>query len=114
MQDLYTQYGNSGIFNASNPKNPLKDFSFVFVPYCTGDVHSGTKDDWFCNRCLQILQRYVGSFNFIKAVDFIQPYFNYKEVEEVVLFGLSAGGYGVYVNFLGSITNDFQMQKLQS
>ncbi len=99
MQDLYTQYGNSGIFNASNPKNPLKDFSFVFVPYCTGDVHSGTKDVGFATGVADT-QRYVGSFNFIKAVDFIQPYFNYKEVEEVVLFGLSAGGYGVYVNFL--------------
>jgi hypothetical protein len=33
-------------------------------------------------------------------MDFIEPYFDNKGVEEVVLFGMSAGGYGVYVNFL--------------
>lgn len=91
--------GHDGIFNPDNPKNPLKDYSFVFIPYCTGDVHSGTRTN---GRALGVAdtQRYVGSFNFIKAMDFIQPYFNYKNVEEVVLFGMSAGGYGVYVNFL--------------
>ena len=96
---LSAAYAHSGIFDADNDKNPLKDFSFVFVPYCTGDVHSGTKPD---GRALGVsdTQRYVGSFNFIKAVDFIKPYFDYNKVEEVVLFGMSAGGYGVYVNFL--------------
>src|SRR5512132_4366275 len=29
------------IFDRAAPGNPYKDFSFVFVPYCTGDVHSG-------------------------------------------------------------------------
>jgi len=99
MQDLYTQYGSTGIFNASNPKNPLKDFSFVFVPYCTGDVHSGTKDVGFALG-VPDTQRYVGAFNFIKAMNYIQPYYDNKKVEEIVLFGLSAGGYGVYINFL--------------
>lgn len=96
---LFQERGNDGIFDVNNPKNPLRDFSFVFVPYCTGDVHSGTKPN---GRALGLAdtQRYVGAFNFIKAMDFIQPYYNYNEVEEVVLFGLSAGGYGVYVNFL--------------
>src|SRR3990170_6725732 len=30
-----------GIFNLSNPDNPLADYSFVYVPLCTGDVHLG-------------------------------------------------------------------------
>jgi hypothetical protein len=35
-----------GIFEVANPKNPFADYSMVFVPYCTGDVHLGnlTKD----------------------------------------------------------------------
>lgn len=97
--DLSIAYSDKGIFDASNPKNPLKDYSFVFVPYCTGDVHSGTKKDGIALG-VPDTQRYVGAENFIKTMDFITPYFNYKKVEEVVLFGLSAGGYGVYINFL--------------
>ena len=30
-----------GIFDFSNPANPFADYSVVFVPYCTGDVHIG-------------------------------------------------------------------------
>ena len=30
-----------GIFNFDNPLNPLRDYSFVVVPYCTGDGHLG-------------------------------------------------------------------------
>ena len=38
--------GATGIFDFDNPENPFADYSFVYVPYCTGDVHSGntTKD----------------------------------------------------------------------
>jgi len=31
----------TGIFDFSDPRNPLADYSFVFAPYCTGDVHLG-------------------------------------------------------------------------
>ena len=31
----------SGIFDFANPENPFADYSFVYVPYCTGDVHLG-------------------------------------------------------------------------
>jgi len=30
-----------GIFDFANPSNPFADYSVVFVPYCTGDVHIG-------------------------------------------------------------------------
>ncbi len=32
-----------GIFDLENPENPFADYSMVFVPYCTGDVHLGNK-----------------------------------------------------------------------
>ena len=31
-----------GIFDFANPENPFRDYSTLFVPYCTGDVHVGT------------------------------------------------------------------------
>jgi hypothetical protein len=30
-----------GIFDFANGRNPFADYSFVFVPYCTGDLHLG-------------------------------------------------------------------------
>ena len=32
---------SNGIFDFGNARNPLADYSFVFAPYCTGDVHLG-------------------------------------------------------------------------
>ena len=34
-----------GIFDFTNTANPVKDWSGVYVPYCTGDVHFGTADN---------------------------------------------------------------------
>ena len=31
------------LFDRNDPDNPTKDYSYVFVPYCTGDVHAGNK-----------------------------------------------------------------------
>jgi Pectinacetylesterase len=33
--------GQSGIFDFANKRNPFADYSVVYVPYCTGDVHIG-------------------------------------------------------------------------
>jgi len=32
---------DGGIFDFANPDNPFADWSIVYVPYCTGDVHIG-------------------------------------------------------------------------
>jgi len=32
----------TGVLDRTNPENPVHDWSMVFVPYCTGDVHSGS------------------------------------------------------------------------
>jgi len=32
-----------GIFELSNPRNPFRDWSFVVIPTCTGDVHIGDR-----------------------------------------------------------------------
>lgn len=45
-------------------------------------------------------QAFVGSHNFEKALRFVEPYFEQVGVEEILLFGASAGGFGVYTNFM--------------
>ncbi|MGB2756700.1 MAG: pectin acetylesterase-family hydrolase, partial [Acidimicrobiia bacterium] len=38
-----------GIFDLANDENPFKDYSIVYAPYCTGDVHLGTKTNDYGN-----------------------------------------------------------------
>ena len=33
--------GDDGLMDRANAQNPVKDWNFVFIPYCTGDVHAG-------------------------------------------------------------------------
>lgn len=40
--DHPTRFG--GLLALANPANPVRDYSVVFVPYCTGDVHLGSRD----------------------------------------------------------------------
>lgn len=98
MFDLFNSAQN-GIFDENNENNPIRDWSVMFIPYCTGDVHMGTR---WQGRALDISkpQAFVGAYNFEKALIFIQSYFKKQGVEEILLFGISAGGYGVYTNFL--------------
>ena len=35
--------GSGGIFDVANAANPISGFTMVFVPYCTGDVHLGSR-----------------------------------------------------------------------
>jgi hypothetical protein len=34
---------NGGILDQTNPENPLRGYTKVYVPYCTGDVHLGAR-----------------------------------------------------------------------
>ncbi len=38
-----------GLFDTNNAQNPFKDWSMVFIPYCTGDVHIGSKDQVYAD-----------------------------------------------------------------
>jgi hypothetical protein len=39
--------GAGGILDASNPANPLREFTIVYAPYCTADVHLGVRTERF-------------------------------------------------------------------
>lgn len=80
----------AGIFARGNDKNPVKDWNWVYVPYCTGDVHLGTKDD----GNVQDLgaQHFDGRTNLTAYLNRIVPTF--KHASQVLLTGVSAGGFG--------------------
>jgi hypothetical protein len=86
------QLGN-GIFDRSDAANPFRDFHFVFVPYCTGDLHMGDRATEYEGRTIQ----HVGHRNMRHYLARLVPTF--AGVTRVVLTGVSAGGFGASWNF---------------
>src|SRR5690606_9065497 len=41
----YAPWSGLGIFHEDPALNPVGDWNFVVVPYCTGDVHAGDRSD---------------------------------------------------------------------
>lgn len=81
-----------GIFNRNNPGNPVKDWSMVYVPYCTGDIHGGDKDTELGGK----LRYFHGYRNIGKYLEQWVPTF--ADAENVLLTGISAGGFGAGLN----------------
>lgn len=88
--------GFDGILNDDNTANPVKDYNFVFVPYCTGDLHVGSNPDSFVPG-VDGTQQFVGFGNFGLFMDKIKPYFT--EITKIFLTGESAGGFGTVLNY---------------
>lgn len=88
-----------GIFELENADNPLRDWSMVFVPYCTGDVHSGAADHTYrdpaSGRAYTLHHR--GSDNFRVVLEWIRENFDAPEV--ILVTGSSAGAYGAVTQF---------------
>jgi hypothetical protein len=85
------QGGTEGLFNRDDAANPLRDATFIFFPYCSGDVFAGSNDNGFGGR-IQVGYRNVGAW-----LDVIVPASD--PVSRVVVTGSSAGGFGALYNF---------------
>jgi len=87
-----------GIFNTTNSDNPVRDWNFIYVPYCTGDVHAGDSPDTFVpGFLLDEPQQFVGYRNFGHFMDRIVPTF--ADTSHVLVTGISAGGFGAAFNY---------------
>lgn len=88
-----------GIFDLANPANPVRNWSFVFVPYCTGDVHSGANAAHY--RDPDTGEPYIiahkGSDNFRVVLEWIRA--NFDAPETVLVTGSSAGAYGAATHY---------------
>lgn len=85
---------SAGIFARDNDKNPVKDWNFVYIPYCTGDVHLGTKDDGNVDGVGAA--HFDGRTNLTAYLNRIVPTF--ADASQVLLTGVSAGGFGAAGN----------------
>lgn len=76
-----------GIFDFENPENPFTDHSFVFVPYCTGDVHIGDNTNDYGDG---VVVEHNGMPNGRFALNELLTRF--PDAAEVFVTGSSAGG----------------------
>jgi hypothetical protein len=85
------QLGGQGIIDRADPTNPLKDATFVFFPYCTGDIFAGSNEDGFGGRD-QVGYTNVGLYtDMIVAAS--------EPVRRIIVSGMSAGGFGALYNY---------------
>jgi len=88
--------GAGGIFNHKHADNPVADWNFIYVPYCTGDVHAGAKVDGGVPGVFGA-QQFVGYRNVAHYLERIVPTF--PDASQVLVTGHSAGGFGAAFNF---------------
>jgi hypothetical protein len=89
--------GGGGVFNRSDMHNPMADWNFVYVPFCTGDVHAGNKTNVTVPG-VPGKQQFVGYVDMTRYLARIVPTF--PAVTKVLLTGGSAGGFGAAANYL--------------
>jgi Pectinacetylesterase len=78
--------GEGGIFDFTDERNPFADYSVVFVPYCTADVHIGNVTRTYADG---LTIHHKGYVNGTAALDRLAATF--PDATEVVVVGESAG-----------------------
>ncbi|MCY3849636.1 MAG: pectin acetylesterase-family hydrolase [Acidimicrobiaceae bacterium] len=91
--------GAGGIFDFSNPANPLAGSSFVGAPYCTGDVHIGNSVQQYSE---DLTVHHNGFANASKAL--AELHSRFPDATEIVVAGSSAGS--VAAPFFGGLASD--------
>jgi hypothetical protein len=82
-----------GFFDRTDATNPFQDYSYVYVPYCTGDVHAGNNVYKYPSGT----GHHVGFTNMSAYLARIVPTF--PSADRVILTGSSAGGFGAAYNW---------------
>lgn len=83
----------ANIFDRKDPGNPFRDMSFVYIPYCTGDLHGGDNVVTYGDHTTH----HAGAADVAAFLKRIVPTF--PDAERVILAGASAGAYGASFNW---------------
>jgi hypothetical protein len=82
-------------YDHTHPSHPMKDWTHVFIPYCTGDVHWGDNVKTYMptgDMAMPITINHKGAVNTRAVLDWVQAQF--PAPSKVFVTGCSAGGYG--------------------
>ncbi len=91
------QYERAGFWNRADMTNPFRDASFVFIPYCTGDVHGGDKINSYDSANPEQRTYHVGARNVAHYLQRLMPTF--ASADRIWLTGSSAGGVGAALSW---------------
>ena len=80
--------GGGGLLDFTNPANPFRDYSAVYIPSCTGDVHTGSRVVRYGS--LRVHQK--GFVNARAAVG--RAFAEFPDPDAVFVTGCSAGSVG--------------------
>jgi hypothetical protein len=81
-----------GILDLTDPRNPFRDWSIVFIPSCTGDVFLGSTDHTYRRGRREVTIRHRGWFNAEAAVHW--AFRAVPHPDRVFVTGSSAGSVG--------------------
>lgn len=83
-----------GIFDRSNPRNPVRDWSALFVSYCTGDVHAGSSSTTYRHpdTGAPFTIQHRGWDNMQVILQWMRT--NVRQPARLLVAGSSAGAYG--------------------
>lgn len=83
----------AGVFDFANPANPLRDYSVIFIPYCTGDVHVGDTIQHYGNAPARVPVAHFGYRNVDAVFRWMAANMSSRPAS-IVISGTSAGSYG--------------------
>lgn len=99
-----------GIFSTQNPANALRDWSVVYIPYCTADFHLGNTTGVFTDAAGQTETIYFnGQKNTQAALAFAAQ--NFAQPQQILLSGDSAGGFAAAI-WAGVVQRQYPQARL--
>jgi hypothetical protein len=86
----------AGIFDLNNQENPFKNYSMLYVPYCTGDVHWGNHTQVYKNPDkTELVIQHKGFINASTAISFASD--RLPSLKSIFVTGCSAGSVGSFL-----------------
>ncbi len=89
-----------GIFQ-NQENNPFSDWNYIYIPYCTGDVHLGAGDADYAGifDAGSKIIRHRGAVNFHVVLKWMEDTLEDNPPDKIFVTGSSAGSYGPLVHF---------------
>lgn len=81
----------TGLLNNEAASNPFKDWSVVYIPYCTGDLHIGNVTNSYTYDGKNFEIHHNGRNNSLAALEW--AFNNFKTPGKILVSGESAGAY---------------------
>lgn len=99
MQQEVVPIGATGLTDRASTTGPFAGAAFAYIPYCTGDMHSGDAVRMYQADLFGLDIRTVHHKGRPNAVAFAQALAaRFPGVTQVRVVGISAGGYGALLN----------------